>query len=90
MPSNADLFSRIQFRLFRSHFDFNRSGDFAQGRSGTGWIFRPNGKLWQVNGLGDRDDTCARESSRSGNPVERDEGEFIPAREDLAPDGRPT
>ena len=52
MPPNADLYSRIELRLFRSYFDFNRSGYFTQGRSGIGLISRSRGKFWQANGLG--------------------------------------
>jgi hypothetical protein len=52
MPPNADLYGRIKLRLFRSYFDFNLCGDFAQGRSGIGVIWRLNGKFQQVNGLG--------------------------------------
>jgi hypothetical protein len=88
MKLNGDLYDRIKYRLFRSHFNSSRRGDFAQARSGTGQILQLNGKFRQVNGLWDGGDTCARASSLSSNPVERNEGEFILARENLAPEGR--
>src|ERR1700732_2462408 len=52
MQPNADLYSRIKFRLFRSYFDFSLNGYFTQGRSGIGWIWQLNGKFGQAKGLG--------------------------------------
>src|ERR1700682_6292168 len=52
MLANSDRYGRIKCRLFRSYFDFSLNGYLAQGRSGIGPIWWPNGKFQQVNGLG--------------------------------------
>ena len=46
-----------------------------------------NGKFQQVNGLGDGDDTCARESSLASDTVGADRGRIHPGTEKLSPEG---
>ena len=87
MMSNGDLNDRIKTRLFRSHFNSNRRGYFAQARSGIGLIWRSNGKFQQANGLWDGDDTYARESSLSTKPGGAKRGRIHPRTGELSPGG---
>src|ERR1700731_4380620 len=46
-----DRKGRVQFRLFRSYFDSNRTLSFMQGEARIGLIWPANGNFLQVNGL---------------------------------------